>query len=63
MTNLPREITDYFRRIGRKGGSRTSQRKREAARRNILLRWERVRAKSEKIVPANPDTAPDTDTN
>ena len=63
MTDLPREVIEYFRSIGRKGGSRSSEAKREAARRNILLRWERVRAKSGKIVPANPDTAPDTDTN
>ena len=37
-TTTMRKVIEYFRSIGRKGGSRSSEAKREAARRNILLR-------------------------
>ena len=52
MTDLPREVSEYFKRIGRKGGSRSSQAKREAARRNIAKRWRLYReAKGERPKP------------
>ena len=52
MNKLPREVIEYFRSIGRKGGSRTSQAKREAARRNIEKRWRLYReAKGEPPKP------------